>query len=724
MKKINFSLLISCLLLVMAVWLKAFEPGFIVDFENRTFDLYQHITPRAYEHAPVRIVDIDDASLARLGQWPWPRTLVASLVDKLQADGASTIAFDIVFAEPDRTSPKQMLALWGKKSLERTLGRLPDHDDVLAHSIAHAPVVTGFVLTQDESPPPLIKSGFSFVGDNPLAFVAQYSGTVTALPILQLAAKGNGALNNQPDRDGISRHVPLVLRMGDHLYPSLALEALRVAQGAGGTVVKSVGASGEYGTVSGITAVKTGNIVIPTDKSGKQWIYFTKTANDRYLSAWQVLDGTADKEKIAGNIVLIGTSAAGLKDIRATPNNPAMPGVEIFAQGLEQALLGQTLSRPDWVRGAEICLMVIAGLLLLVMNYFLSPLWGLYFVVIILTGTALVSWVSFSVHHILVEPVMPMLTVVLLYISDSVARYIRTERERIHIRNAFAQYMSPELVRQLAGSPEKLVLGGENRIITVMFCDMQNFTSTSENLPPMELTRLISRFLTPITEQVLAHNGTVDKYIGDNVMAFWNAPLLDEQHAVNAAKAALGMRLALQSMNAQEAIPLRASISINTSECCVGNMGTAQRFNYSALGDGVNVASRLEGQCGVYGVDIIVGEETAKALHNFALLELDLIRVKGKTSAVRMFSLLGDKTMARDTSYLTLNQQHQAMLTAYRNSQWDMAEKSLKECIQTANSFVPMLSEKLYALFAKRIVNYRTHPPADDWGGVHDAREK
>jgi len=595
-------------------------------------------------------------------------------------------------------------------------------------------VTTGFVLTQGDKGMPAVRSGFSFAGENPALFALPFSGAVTSLPLLEQAAKGNGALNNQPDRDGILRRIPLLMRLNEQLYPSQGGEALRVAQGAKGYIVKTVGASGESGAVGGITAVKIGNVVIPTDSHGNQWVYFSRSVEERYIPAWEVLEGKADAARLEGNIVFVGTSAAGLKDIRATPLNPVTPGVEVFVQSLEQALLGITLSRPDWIKGAEITLMVAAGLLLLTMNQFLNPLWGALCMTVMFGGTALISWYAFTVHRVLIDPVMPALTVALIYFSDSLMRYIRTERERNHIRTAFSQYMSPDLVRELANQPGKLTLGGEHRVLSIMFCDVRNFTSISENLSPMGLTQLMSRFLTPMTEVILAHQGTIDKYIGDCIMAFWNAPLKDDQHVLHAAQAALCMRIALSELNVvreaearasgERYYPLQAGISINTGECCVGNMGTPQRFNYSALGDEVNLTSRLEAQCKYYGVDIILGEGTARQLPTLALLELDYIRVKGKKNMVRIYALLGDETMASNPVFADFSHQHYAMLDAYREQNWDRAQELLEQCMSAAESILPSLNTGLYVRFSQRLAAFNKKPPGDDWDGVYDTPTK
>lgn len=735
MAKVRISLLISCFLLMVTVFFKSFEPDFVVAFQNRTFDLYQKLKPRTYEPVPVRIVDIDDESLKRYGQWPWPRTVLASLTQKLRDAGAAVVVFDIVFAEPDRTSPMQVARMWdAKPGLKQEISQLPDHDAVFADVIDKSPVVTGFVLTNgDGKDIPADKAGFAYVGSDPSPYAPPYSSAVTTLPILEVGALGNGAFNDQPDSDGFVRCVPMLMRLGDTLYPSLVAETLRVAQGASSYVVKTVGASGEYGGTQGITAVKIGNVVVPTDANGRQWVYYTGYVPSRYIPAWQVLEDAADPELLNGNIVFVGTSAAGLKDIRVTPLNPVTPGVEVHAQAVEQALLGITMVRPEWVKGAEIMIMVFAGLLLIMVCDLLTPLWGALFMFLMLGAAAGVSWYAFAQYNVLVEPVMPALAVSLVHFSYSLSRYIRSEQEKVYVRDAFSHYMAPELVEQLAKDPDKLALGGESRVLSVMFCDMHNFTAISEQLPPVALTQLMNSFLTPVTDVVLAEKGTVDKFIGDSVMAFWNAPLSDRKHALHAARAALKIRHAIEMLNQErvayaakaqrKALKLSAAIGINSGECCVGNMGTTQRFNYTAMGDGVNVAFRLQNQCSNYGVDIILGENTVKELHGLAILELDILRVKGRVHALRIYALLGDEAMAAMPEFSVLASEHNTMLVAYRHCEWDVAETALNNCMKTAFGICPELCERLYPMFLDRIKRYRQYPPEAGWDGVyHDRR--
>ena len=724
--------------LTLAAGLRVAAPAPVQDLQLRVFDELQRLSPRPYEEAPVRIVDIDDATLERVGQWPWPRTLVAELVRKLFEDGASVVAFDAVFAEPDRTSPVRALeglsGLSLSSKLRREIEQLPDHDDVLAQAFAGGSVVTGFVFTNDAGGrAPKAKVGFSY-GGNPFAHLLERRGTVVNLPVLEEAAAGNGSFTVDPDDDGLHRRVPLLFARDGTLYPSLAAEAVRVATGGKAYAVKTAGASGEtsFGGSTGITQLRIGKQVsIPTNALGEIWVWYTQRVPERYVPAWKILDGTADRATLDGHIVLIGTTAAGLRDIRATPLDPVAPGVMVHAQIIEQILLGRYLERPDWATGAELVYLVALGLLLVV----LVPRFGA-------VGTALLgaggiaaafalSWWAYQAWHWLLDPVYPALAAFGVYLVGSLQNYLQSEAQRRRVRGAFSRYLSPTLVDELAANPDRLRLGGEMRDMTLLFSDVRGFTTISEQLDPQALTRLINRFLTPMTDVILARRGCIDKYMGDCVMAFWNAPLDDPEHPRHACDAALAMVKALADLNAKLATdfsefghpvpPLAIGIGINTGSCCVGNMGSDQRFDYSVISDEVNLASRLEGQSKTYGVTIVLGENTQARVPELAALELDLIRVKGKTRPVRIFTLLGDETVASSAPLRELAKAHETMLAAYREQRWDDATAALDGCRRLGEGFG---LAHLYDLYEERIRGFRVSPPLPDWDGVYVATTK
>ena len=696
------------------------------------FDLYQRAAPREAADAPIRIVDIDDASLNKVGQWPWPRTIIAQLVDRLREAGAAVIAFDIDFAEPDRTSPKlltQLLAQDGvsMEETERLVAALPNPDRRLAEAMDALPVVTGFILTdRGQTRPPVAKAGFALAGEEPLGYVGSFSAAVSNLPELEAAAAGNGFLNQSVDWDHVVRRVPLVLRLGEKPYPSLAAETLRVALGVRSYVGRAAGANAEksFGEKTGLTAIRIGQFMIPTDAAGRVWLHFAAPRRDRFVSADDVLAGKVNPALFAGHIVLVGASASGVvNDLQATPIARDIPGVEIHAQLLEQIIQGDFLVRPDWAVGAEILFTLLVGIALILALPRIGALPSAVLggaSVAIAFGT---SWLFFKYAHLLIDPVYPWAVMTLVYLVASLLGYLRTEARQRQIRGAFSQYMSPYYVDELAAHPERLKLGGQARTMTIMFCDIRGFTSLSEKLNAESLTHFMNSFLSPMTEIITERKGTIDKYIGDCIMAFWNAPLDDPDHVTNAVQAAQAMRGKLVELNrlwqAEAAyrvfLPVRIGIGINTGECVVGNFGSLQHFDYSLLGDPVNLASRLEGLGKVYGIDLMIGEETAARLGDPALIELDLVAVKGRSEAGHIYTLPPERIV--EDQFID---QHSALLGAYRQQDWATAMKLLDDGRLAAARFLA----PVYDLYRRRIAQFQIEAPPANWNGVFTAEEK
>ncbi len=711
-------------------------PKFFDRFSLFAFDIYQRAMPReTSDDWPVLIVDIDERSLKQIGQWPWPRTVVAQMLDKLREAGAAVVAFDVLFTEPDRTSPQMLLALLtgrgvGEDEAKRLLESMPDPDTTLAEAMTKIPVVVGFSLIgSGGNPETAIKAGFSYVGAkdaDPWLFVSRFPQAVSALPQFQQAASGNGFVNEPSDWDNVVRQVPLLLRLGDKTVPSLAAEALRVGLGGRGYIARYAGAQAEksFGENTGLNAIRipipgATALEAPTNNAGQVTLHYSLPDERRYLSAADLLAGNFDPARVADRIVLVGSSAAGLNDLKATPLTPDMPGVEIHAHLIEQILQRDFLFRPDWGEGAELVFALLFGLVLIVAIPRFGALPGAGVAGIAMIAAATVSWFAFRDGQVLIDPVYPIGVLATVYLFSTLLNYRLTERRQREIREAFSRYMSPQYVAQLARNPEKLVLGGEIRLMTIMFCDIRGFTSLSEGMSAHELGQLINQFLTPMTEIVMAHQGTIDKYIGDCIMAFWNAPLDDPEHAKNAVAAAQDMRRKLielnQSWAAEERRTLQVGIGINTGECSVGNFGSNQRFNYSLLGDPVNLSSRLEGLTKVYGVDLIVGEETAALLDDPGLIELDLVAVKGKTRAVRIFTLPPHPPETQQ--YLA---HHAALLEAYRRRDWQAALGLLEDPVLAAEREMA----PVYGLFRERIAQMQVESPPPDWDGVFIAQEK
>ncbi|MCK5275008.1 MAG: adenylate/guanylate cyclase domain-containing protein [Alphaproteobacteria bacterium] len=734
-------IVLSCLIIIVALEARFLDPALLQNMRLKSFDLYQELKPREYKPVPARFIDLDDESLARLGQWPWPRTRVAALVDRLKQAGAAAIALDIVFSEPDRTSPRQIVELWPNtpetELLRQTISALPDHDEVLAQTIGRAGnVVVGFAATgkAGAGAMPTLKAGMSWAGHDPLEFVHTYSGAVVGLPGIDAAGAGTAGIGMKSEHDGILRRFPLLISYGGTLYPTLPAESLRVAQGAANYLIKSSGASGviSFGARTGIVAVRVGRFTVPTDNEGRVWLYDSGPVPERRVAAWQIMEGEFEPALIAGNIVVVGTSAAGLGDLHATPLAATMSGSEAQLQVIEQMLTGEFLQRPDWAKGAELAMLLVIGLVVNIATARLGAGLSATVTAGMLAGALGLSWYLFINEGFLLDPIYPAVTSVMVYLGASLMAYLRTEHERKHIREAFSHYMSPDMVKRLADDPAQLRLGGETRELTLLFSDLRGFTSISEKYDAEGLTSLVNRFLTPMTEVTLNHGGTVDKYMGDAMMAFWNAPLDDEDHVRNAALTALDLRRCLAPLNAEleaeakeqeiEFTPLKIGIGVNTGNACVGNMGSEQRFDYSALGDEVNLASRLEGMSKQYGVDIVISGSTRDKVPDFTALELDRVKVVGKTIPVTVHTLLGDETLGQDPEFQHGLESHNAMLQAYRAQEWDRAAELVAECRSRFEDKQGM--KKYYDLMDQRIAELRANPPGPDWDGVAEATSK
>jgi adenylate cyclase len=719
---------LGLLVLVLAVGAILSRPSVFAHLSNLVFDSYQRLKPREEAGAPVAVVDIDEASLGRIGQWPWPRTTLGALVDSLGQMGAGAIAFDMVFPEPDRTSPSRAIAALREEGARVELpagaARL-DNDAVLAEAFSRNRVVAGIAISNENNnalPPP--KAGFAFGGESPKDYLPAFSGGVANLPELNKAATGIGFFSFPLSGDGVVRSLPLLARAGDSIYPALAIEALRVAQDAGSFIIRSTGASGEANTGRpAMTALKDGDFAMPTGPDGTFRIYYSGMPGMRTISAADILDpgkAAALAQEISGHIVLVGTSAVGLRDLVATPFREAMPGVRVHAEIIDQILGQSFLTRPDWARGAEISLAVGLGLLLLFLEWrfgaVVNSVAALCFIALVVG----LSWVAFSRWHLLIDPILPASAVALVFAATTPALLLLANRERRFIHSAFGRYLSPTLVGRLAENPDELKLGGEIRDLTILFSDIRGFTTLSENLDPAALTTLLNDFLTPATDVLLKAEATIDKYIGDAIMAFWNAPLDIPDHRRKACLAALAMRRALEELNRQRGMALKIGIGLNSGACCVGNLGSAQRFSYSAIGDSVNLASRIEGLTKQYGVDILVTEETRDGAPDLAFLEADRVKVVGREHPITVFALLGDAGFAGSGPFRDLRQAHDHFLDAYRSG--DIAGALV--ALEAVSAMAPESVSGLYHVYGERLALLAETPPEPGWDGVFVAERK
>ncbi len=709
--------------LALLVGLRAYDPRLVVELKERTFDTYQRLKPRQHADFPVRIVDIDEASIREFGQWPWPRTRLAELTRRLSEAGAGAIAFDVIFSEPDRTSPAQIAeqlrrdGAGGEEERQRQLlsmlGAMPDHDRAFAEAIKATPTVLGFAASlRVAGPLPLSKAGISFAGADPAAILHPFGYAVASLPMFNAAASGMGAINlSAHDRSGIVRRVPLLFSGAGQIYPGLAVEALRVAQSQPGLLVRGTGASGDLDSGRpALIDMRVGDFRIPLTRDGEAWIYFDHDRPSRYISAKDVLDPAKEasvRPLLEGHIVLVGTSAVGLLDVRTTPLGEIVPGVSIHAQLIEQILGQDFISRPDWADGFEIMLTAVLGALiawlLIAFGAKFSFVAGILALAIAIAG----SWLAFSQLHLLIDPVYPSLAAIMIWGAVEGVLHIATDREKKFVRQAFGQYLAPELLHRLEQSPKAMQLGGEQREITVMFMDVRGFTPISEKLTATELVVFINTLLAPLSDAIQHELGTIDKYIGDSIMAFWNAPLDIPGHAARACRAALAMRAVVRKLNADDAFEfegkglgeVKIGVGLNAGEACVGNMGSARRFNYSAMGDVVNTAARIESASKSFGTDLLASDDVVRAADGLVFLEAGEILLKGKSRPTKVYAIAGDETFAALPETQQLVRHHADLVAALHASDLPTASRALADCRRICGEDLT----SLYDHFAERL---------------------
>ena len=722
-KKLLLPLAILIALIPLANPLNIFN-----DLRLFAFDTLQQISPRdKLEDDPIVIIDIDDQSLNNLGQWPWSRDLLSRLVTNTEQ--ALTTSFDIVFAERDRTGSDVLSEQYSANSdLIKELKKIKPNDRVFAESMeSHSTVVLGSapnnkLITEDISP----KYGLIIQGDSPKEFLPKYTGMQNNLPTLIDSSAGVGSMSIGGN-SSIVRSLPTFEVVNGQIVPSLMLETLRVAIGASTYQIKSSNASGElaFGESTGINNVKLGNVIIPTNSNGYLWLHSTFKKNLNIIPAFEVINNAYDKEFFAGKIVLVGTSASGLLDIRNTSLENDIPGVTIIAQGIQQIINGDFLVRPDWMEGAEFLFGLLFSILICLIIQYFGPIGGLITFLVANLSSLYGSFYGFNELDYLIDPISPLIICLTSYLIITFFNFLFTELERSKVRTAFSQYLAPEMVSRLAESSESLKLGGEKKNMTFLFSDIRGFTAISESYKsnPEELTELINNLLTVLSNEILDNAGTIDKYMGDCIMAFWNAPTDQDNHTDLALKASFDMEKALKEFNIefekQKGMELKIGIGINTGECIVGNMGSEKRFDYTVLGDPVNLASRLEGQSGTYGFQRILGQETVNGLKsNTILFELDLIQVKGKNEPVKIYTSF-DKFSLKDGKLSEFSKDHEEFLNNYRNQKWDIALNFIEKWEQQVTEF-----DLYYAIFKDRIKDMKLNLADPNWNGAYVATTK
>lgn len=670
MHKFGF-LAFGFLMVVLVAALRITDPYPIQSARLFYFDYLQRLQPRAHGDLPVRVVDIDEASLRALGQWPWPRNRLATLTQRLTDDyGAAVVAFDVLFPEPDRLSVSRLLLdpaaapLFAEPPSPALVSAF-DNDQVFARAMTGRNVVLGIAEGQNgQSATTYDKAGFVEIGASPASGLVPLRSTTGVLAALRRAAAGIGGINvSLYDNSGIVRDVPLVWQTSAGPLPSLSLEALRVALGE--TTYRIVGTPTAEGMVS---EIQLGDFALPTTSDGRFYIHYRADTPDLYVSAAAVLApgiSTQVRDRLEGTIVLVGTSAAGLLDLRTTALGETVPGVSIHAQVLEQILSHDFLRRGDFQAGLEllafVCLSAIVVAVMSMTGPILSMVAGGVAALILLNT----SWFFFT-RGVLFDATFPMAGGFAVFLLLAGYQFIVADREKRLIRKSFVHYVAPSVLQEIEKSGHKTELGGQIRPVTVMFCDLRNFTPLSETMSPQALVALLNGLFSRFSDCILKENGTIDKYIGDSVMALWNAPLETPDYHRRACRAALAMRRALWEFNQGVQMkgnpPLAAGVGLASGPACVGNIGSLQRFSYSAIGDTVNIAARVEASSRHLCYDLVISDETAAACFGMALLPAGRIALKGKSDRLPLHLLVGDETLAATGEFGRLRTSHHALL--------------------------------------------------------------
>jgi adenylate cyclase len=708
------------------------EPRLYVELRDLGRDAVQRMYPRPYDpDTPVAIVDIDEASLAAFGQWPWPRTIMAQMTDRLFAHGAAAVGYDIVFPEPDRTSPEAIAQTWarfgGADAPRLPVGSFPAHDTLFAQAIARAPVVLA-VAGAVAGAPPVLPAGVAVTGRWPDT-IPRFGGALSNLDGLDQAALGIGAISLNSSPDGVVRNVPMVVAMGDALVPALTMELLRVVQGARGHILRTSDGSGELGgATSVVLAMRTGALDIPLAADAGFLVHFAGFRPERVTSVTDVMTPQAFDpalaDRVANKIVLVGASAQGLFDIRATPIEPAVPGVTVHAEVLEQIISGHFLQRPDWMPMVEALLVMTGALgaaLILASNRALAALIA---VLVFAASAAAAGPYLFTTRLLIFDPLAIIAAPILVFLPGAAAGLWAKERARRSIRDRFSHFVPADLLPLIEADPETaLTPQGAERELTILFIDMRGFSTTTEGMSPENVVTLVNTFLSEISDALIANRATIDKYIGDAVMAFWNAPVQQPDHASLALRALPAIRDAAARASAQikgmGLNDISVGVGINTGRAAIGFIGSRARLSYSCLGDSVNLASRLEGLTTLYGMWNCVGPDTAAACpQGMTALPLDLISVKGFSRAVEVYTVLAD-----DTAGLAVVAQTLATARdAYRARDWD---KAAAQFTQLAQMPLPDCNPaKIAQLYLDRIAAWRMTPPPADWDASHIATSK
>ena len=725
---------IGCLIVFCAILIflsfGSKKPTLLISLDNQIIDVMFRVRGTLPTTGQVVIVDIDEKSLKQFGQWPWPRNIVALLVQNIQESGVKVLGFDIVFAEEDQTSPIRYVRTVGKVlnclPTEDVLHALKNnealnYDIILGDVVAAHPTVLGYVFqektdelkTLAEKPFPSINIRIDPKGYRYEDILLRRGGRAITNVEDVAQAETEGFFNVFPDPSGTVRKVPLFMELDGVAYPSLALEMVRLGLEADAVTIHLSRQKKAY--KQDVVGVSLNDRFIRTGATCQITVnYRGPVYSFPYVSTVDVINGKAGNI-LKGKYAIIGTSAAGLLDLRATPFSSNCPGVEIHANVIDNMLKGDFLLYDIFTENAIIILIILGfGITLSALLSFLGPLYGGIGGVVTLVAIFVGNYHFSFLHNKIIGISYPVFTLLLIFIVLTLFNYFTEGREKHFIHNAFGRYVSPHVVNQLVKLPERLSLKGEQKELSIFFSDIRDFTSISESMSSQQLSQLLNEYLTAMSNIVIRHNGMVDKFIGDAIMAVWGAPLDDELHAVHAARASLEMLDTLHHLQKEwkrRGLPaLDIGIGVNTGIVSVGNFGSHARFDYTVIGDNVNLASRLEGLNKMYGTKIIISQYTREAIgEGFCCKLLDLVQVKGKKTATKIYELVCEGTP--DPATQTELDRFAEALADYHSRKFHRAYEKFSALNQTR-------SMTLYTMYMDRIETYMKTPPPDDWDGA------
>lgn len=739
------ALLVGLGLLIVLLFLgdaaKIYQLGFVQFADAKLYDYRLRMTLPHTSDDRIVILDIDEKSLKQEGRWPWGRDKLATLMDELfDHYGVAAVGFDVVFAEKDTSSGLNILQELGRKQFkdvaqfQSVLSQIKpvlEYDALFASKLKQRNVVLGYYFSNSENGKAVSKSGalpqpvFSAGSfkNRPIDFV-KWDSYGANLSELQAGAAAAGHFNPVVDFDGVVRRIPMIVEHDGAYYESLSLALVRTVLGSPAlTPGFASGQSNDYGGLEWLALESAqGDLTIPVDEQVSALIpYRGARGTFRYISATDVLRGALPVADLQNKIVLVGTTAPGLMDMRTTPVGEIYPGVEVHANMISGILNQEVKQSPPYVLGANVVLLLLIGVFMSIILPLLSPARSMLVTLGVITADVVLNRYMWEYGDVALPLAGAILMILTLFALDMSFGYFVESRAKRQITGLFGQYVPSELVDEMAKHPESVSMEGDSREMTILFSDVRGFTTISEGLDPKELSELMNEFLTPLSRIIYKQRGTIDKYMGDCIMAFWGAPLTDERHAYHAILAGLEMQRTLNALQPhfkERGWPeIHIGVGINTGRVSVGNMGSEVRVAYTVMGDAVNLASRLEGITKEYGAQVLVGESTKQVVPEFVYREVDLVRVKGKVQPVAIFEPIGllDEVSKDELEELKLFNQ---VVRLYRKQDWDKAELQLL----SLRNMSPQ--SKLYQVYAERVAYFRKEPPGEDWDGVFTFKTK